>query len=103
MKLISWSLNEYNIFLTSTFFIFNYFEINFSIIYFDILNLFYKMFIKSYLILISLYFYFIIHSKGILPEICTYTNEYTGSQYKMFFFPVASEKKLRKTLTIILQ
>lgn len=63
------------------------------------------MFIKSYLILTLLYFYFIIHSKGILPKtiilfFCTYTNEYTGSQYKMFFFPVASEKKMRKTLTI---
>lgn len=56
------------------------------------------MFIKSYLILTLLYFYFIVHSKGILPKIvilffCTYMNGYTGSQCKMFFFPMASEKK----------
>lgn len=56
------------------------------------------MFIKSYLLLTLLYFYFIIHSKGILPKTIilfffTYTNEYTGSQSNMFFFPVASEKK----------
>lgn len=61
------------------------------------------MFIKSYLIVTLFFFYFIVHNKDILPKtiilfFCTYMNEYSGSQRKMFFFPMASEKKIEENI-----
>lgn len=50
------------------------------------------MFIKSYLIL---YFYFLIHTKDkYFPKaLILYWYAYTGSQCKMFFLSLTSEKK----------
>lgn len=61
------------------------------------------MFIKSYLILTLLYF--TIHSKDNYFTqnyffFHTYKNEYTGSQFKMFFLHVASEN-IQESLTAI--